>query len=175
MQSYVQNVYLKLQDTDESESEVKAFILSEDLSDELKYKLIKHTNLKIQSLQGVDENYYETLLSCNKVIATWENIFIVYATDRHNQMMLDFMTVNDCNIIGSFISQDKNLQIKIFNYLLGCTFSDEQFNNLAKSVDRFFVLDSNYANNKNCEQFILEGRFDYNVGHMSILSNMLSR
>lgn len=171
LQSYLNNVYIKLQDTDEAENEVKAFILSQAVNDDVKYKLVKHTNLIIQSLQGVDEKYYEVLLGCNKIIPSWENIFIVYATDRHHQLMLDFMTANECNVSGSFADQDKNQQKNIFNYLLDCTFTVEQFNNLAKSIDRTFTLDNNYADNANCEQFILEGRFDYNVGHMNILSN----
>ena len=168
---YLNDVYIKLTNSNESEKIFKSFILDENLDNELKSKLIHHSKIKIATLKDVDEQFYELILIENKCIASWENIFTVYKTGKYNDTLFEFISLNNGIVTGSFANQDKSLHIELFNYLINSKFNDEVFANLAKSIDLNLPMNSGYAKNENCKQFVLNGRFAYNVADMSILSN----
>lgn len=168
---YLNEVYIKLPNSNESEKIFKSFILDKNLDNELKSKLIHHSKIKITTLKDVDELFYELILIENKCIASWENIFTVFKTGKFNDTLSEFVSLNNGNITGSFANQDKSLQTGIFNYLINLKFNDDVYENLAKSIDLSFPMSSAYAKNENCEQFVLNGCFAYNVADMAILSN----
>ena len=171
LSDYLNNVYVKLTNSKEAEEVFKAFILNKNLDKETKTKLIKHSKIKIENLNDINEQLYEDLLIANKIIASWLNIFTVYKTSKHRDILKEFISLNDGKINGSYAKQDGNLQIEVFNYVLAANFSEEIYLNLAKSIDVQFAMTSAYAKNGNCEQFVLEGCFAYNVNDMSLLSN----
>lgn len=168
---YLSDVYLKLPNSNETENIFKSFILNKKVDNEIKVKLIHHSKIKTETLKGVDEQFYESILIDNKCLALWENIFTVYNTRRYKDVLNDFISLNNGIITGSFANQDKNLQIEIFNYLINSNFEEDVYENLAKSIDVVFALTGVYAQNENCEQFVLNGCFAYNVGDMAKLSN----
>ncbi|MDE7083184.1 MAG: hypothetical protein K2O89_05755, partial [Clostridia bacterium] len=89
----------------------------------------------------------------------------------YRDLLNEFISLNDGKINGSYAKQDRNLQIEVFNYLLAANFKEDLYLNLAKSLDIRFTMTSAYAKNENCEQFVLNDCFVYNVNDMSLLSN----
>jgi len=171
LSDYLNNVYVKLLNSKEAEEVFKAFILNKNLDKETKTKLINHSKIKIEILKEIDELLYEDLLLANKINVSWVNIFTVYRTGKYRDLLNEFISLNDGKINGSYAKQDRTLQIEVFNYLLAANFSEEIYLNLAKLIDVQFAMTSAYAKNENCEQFVLEGCFAYNVNDMSLLSN----
>ena len=147
------------------------FILNKNLDKETKTKLINHSKIKIENLKNIDEQLYEDLLIANKIKASWGNIFTVYRIGQYRDLLNEFISLNDGKIKGSYATQDRNLQIEVFNYILAANFKEEVYSNLAKSIDVQFAMTCAYAKNENCEQFVLDGCFAYNVSDISFLSN----
>lgn len=171
LQVYINEVYTKLPDTNETESVVKAFLFNANLSDEIKCKLINHTNIRMTTLHDIDVRFYDLLLSLNKVVASWDNIFIAYSAIQYGDSLILFILQNDGKISGSFANQDKTLQATLFNQLIESEFDDYVFENLAKSVSATFAMNNVYAKKENSKYFVLAGCFNYNVQDMPILSN----
>lgn len=171
LQVYINEVYTKLPDTNESESVVKAFLSNANLSDEIKCKLINHTDIRLTTLHDIDVRFYDLLLSLNKVVPSWDNIFIAYSAIKYGDSLIYFILQNDGKISGSFADQDKALQVTLFNQLIESKFEDDVFDSLAKSVNAAFAMNNVYAKNANSKYFVLAGCFQYNVQDMSILSN----
>lgn len=171
LSDYLNNVYVKLPNSKEAEGVFKAFILNKSLDKETKSKLIKHSKVKIENLKDIDEQLYEDLLLANKIKSSWTSIFTVYRTGKYRDLLNEFISLNDGKINGSYAKQDRNLQIEVFNNLLTANYSDEIYLNLAKSIDVQFTMTSAYANNTNCEQFVLNDCFVYSIRDMSLLSN----
>lgn len=171
LEDYLNNVYTKLSNSKESESVFKAFILDEKLNNNIKIKLIHNSQIEIENLNNVEEQLFETLLLENKIVASWENVFKIYKTKKYNEALSNFIIANDGKVSGSFYEQDRNIQVEIFDYFLSLNLNELVYANLAKSLDVLFAMSSKYAKNKNCEQFVLNKRFNYSVGDMAYLSN----
>jgi len=168
---YLNSVFIKLPNSNEAEEVFKAFLLNKNLDKETKSKLIKHSKVKIENIKDMDAQLYEDLLIANKVEVSWMNIFSVYKINQYRNSLKEFISLNNGKINGSYAKQDANLQIEIFNYLLAANFKEEEYSNLAKSIDVQFIMTSAYANNINCKQFVLNGCFVFNINNMSLLSN----
>lgn len=171
LSEYINDVYVKLPNNNESEIVFKEFLLNKELSNEVKSKLISHSKIKIENLKELDEQVYEELINLNKTENSWGNIFTVYKVVKYRNILQEFISLNEGNIKGSFANQDKNLQTEIFNYILSLNFEEEVFENIAKSLDVQFPMTSTFTNNENCKQFVLNDCFAYNVSDMAILSN----
>lgn len=171
LSNYLNNVFIKLPNSNEAEKVFKVFLLNKNLDKETKSKLIKHSKVKIENIKDIDEQLYEDLLIANKIEASWTNIFSVYKISQYRNSLKEYISLNNGKINGSYAKQDANLQIEIFNYLLVANFKEEEYSNLAKSIDFQFKMTSAYAQNENCEQFVLNGCFVFNINDMSLLSN----
>lgn len=171
LSDYLNNVFIKLPNSNEAEKVFKAFLLNKKLDKETKLKLIKQSKVKIENLIDIDEQLYEDLLIANKIEALWTNIFYVYKFSQFRNSLREFISLNNGKINGSYANQDRNLLIDLFNYLLAANLSEEIYSNLAKSIDIHFTMTSAYAKNENCKQFVLNDCFIYNVNDMSLMSN----
>ncbi len=171
LSDYLNNVFIKLANSNEAEKVFKSFLLNKNLDKETKSKLIKHSKVKIENIKDLDEQLYDDLLIANKIEASWTNIFSVYKISQYRNSLKEYISLNNGKINGSYAKKDVNLQIEIFNYLLAANFKEEEYSNLAKSIDFQFAMTSAYAKNENCEQFVLNGCFAYSVRDMSLLSN----
>lgn len=169
--SYINNVYMKLSDSNETENTLVELLKNSKLSDEVKFKIINHTKIVLNQLKDIDIKYYDLLLSLNKVGADWNNIFATYSAINFGDPIIQFIFQNGGNIKGSFAIQDSNLQVSLFKHLLESEFEDDIHKNLAESIDQIFSIDGSYAKNGNAKNYILAGCFDYNVQAMSLLSN----
>ncbi|MDE7453196.1 MAG: hypothetical protein K2N22_02175, partial [Clostridia bacterium] len=123
----------------------------------------------------VDVALYESLLLSNKVVSSWENIATLIDKVDYDRLITSFISSNDGKIAGSFFGIEGLSQIELFDALLESQFDENVFENIAKSIDCTFTLNSTYAANKNSKQFILAGCFKYNVQDMQFLKNTSSK
>jgi hypothetical protein len=80
IESYIQNVFLKLSDNSkEEETYLLNLLNNEKLSIELKEKIISYQELKISNIHDLNENEVAAMLLENsKIIPTWENVIDYY-------------------------------------------------------------------------------------------------
>ncbi len=143
--TYIENVYLKLEDNRFEEEEILLKLLNfnnKNLDNKLKIKIIQHVNTKISDLIKVNELEIKTqLLTNNKVIPKWNNIIDYYTASENiiNENLIEFLEFEDVN--EELSKESLKEEYEVFeNSMLTCNeISDETYEKLIKSC--FFIYD----------------------------------
>ena len=135
--TYVENVYLKLENNvNEDEESLKLLLNNDKLDSKLKLKIIEKVETKISDFSSIkDLEVKKQLLINNKVVPKWENVKDYYKGNENN---IDESLVNYLNIVkvGDKLSNYKLLkddQIFEKSLMLCNEISDENYNKLLKS------------------------------------------
>lgn len=106
--TYVENVYLKLENNvNEDEESLKMLLNNEDLDIKLKFKIIEKLNTKILDLSSLKEKEVkEKLLINNKVVPKWNNVIDYYkeSEDKIDNSLVSYLNLEE---IGNELSKQK--------------------------------------------------------------------
>ena len=106
--TYVENVYLKLENNvNEDEESLKMLLNNEDLDIKLKFKIIEKLNTKILDLSSIkDKEVKEKLLINNKVVPKWNNVIDYYkeSEDKIDNSLVSYLNIEE---IGIELSKQK--------------------------------------------------------------------
>ncbi len=168
---YIENVYLKLSQSYESEEVIANFLSNETIKEENKIGIITKTDFKFAKLKDINEKFYKQLLFEAKIEPTWENFLVAYNVIGFDESIKKFIDNINGEIYGKFSELPEDLNVKVFEDILSSEFDENVFIGLAKSIDRKFVLNEQYGKNNNIKSFILNGCFLYNKNDMRFLKN----
>lgn len=136
--SYVENVYLKLEDNKfDTEQNLQKLLNDNNLTDSFKAKIIQQVETKISELKDINDLAVKTqLLVNNKVIPTWSNVIEYYSLNENK--ITDNLTIYlNFDDISSELSKEKLLKDnKDFEIsLVKCNeLSDSNYNILLNST-----------------------------------------
>lgn len=171
MNCYIENVYVKLPQSNEPEETVKLFLTNKRISEENKSKAISHTDFIVERLDSVNTEYFAQLLNENKVSSNWENIVTAYGVLEFSEPLINFIESNSGNINGSFSDIQNDVQNKLFRDITACDFDESIMDGLARSIDVQFNIDETFGKNDRIGPFILGGCFSFNIYDMRFLKN----
>ncbi|KAB1230850.1 YobI family P-loop NTPase [Chryseobacterium viscerum] len=137
LNTYVENVYLKLENNlNEDEESLKMLLNNEDLDIKLKFKIIEKVNTKILDLSSIeDKEVKEKLLINNKVVPIWNNVIDYYkeSEDKIDSSLVRYLNIEE---IGNELSRQKlsKEDESIEKSLMLCNeISDENYDNFLNS------------------------------------------
>lgn len=123
LQSYIQDVFLELENNDNEDGEVLLQLLNSELEDGLKKEIIKKEKYVRDIIESVDSSLWDTLLDYQRVVPTWANIALYYKKYGYTDSVSTF--------IKRHITELSNNKMEPV---------DEVFSNIEESI----IMDSDY-------------------------------
>lgn len=136
--SYVEDVYLKLENKLENESSIIKLLNNKNLNSKSKNRIIQKLETKIVELSTITELEDKTqLLINNKVIPKWSNVIDYYITSENtiNENLVKFLNFENVNLELSKVRLPKE-DITFEGSLLKCNdISDETHSKILSSIN----------------------------------------
>ena len=167
----MENIYVKLPQSHESEDIVKTLLSDGNIKEENKLKIISNTKFTVADLGSVNKIYYVQLLNENKVFPVWKNIVTAYSELGVDESLLKFIEINSGNIQGNFSEISDPVRSKLFKDLIASALDETIMNELAKCIDIRFAMNEFFGKCNGVGPFILAGCFEFNVADMRFLQN----
>jgi hypothetical protein len=177
LDEYISDVYLELPDNNqEHEEELLKLLNSDQLSEEIKARIIKQVLTRISDLSKIsDVNVKLETIEQNKVVPTWNNVFDYYQADGSTGInFLETITNDDSNLkvlAAAKIPKDEDPEIKtyrpfIHKILSHNAFTDIVYNELLDSVPyRYPNLDFSDMNQEKVAGLIDKHILSFNVAN----------
>ncbi len=117
--SYVENVYLRLEDNKfEEEESLLKLLNNKNIGEKLKTKIIQKVETKVSNLNKISEVEIKTqLLINNKVAPKWNNVIDYYVVSENtiNENLIDFFEFEDVNeeLSKILLKDNKDFEISL--------------------------------------------------------------
>lgn len=145
---YIENVFLALdKNHNESEEAILELINNEEISLDMRKKIIGKQDVKIVTLEGVTKNLWAELLKKDKLIASWDNIILNYKEDEE---------VSD--ITAEFINRKDNFEELSGEVLIDNSMDDKEREKLAIEL-----LKSSKINSETLKKIVRSYSWNYST------------
>ena len=130
LEEYVEKVFLLLEDNKNEEIEtIIELVNNNKLSFELKSKIIRKENFKIDDIRSIHKSLWSTLFAEVKVRATWENIIYYYTNaDEIDTELFNFLNIEEIYLPLSKEKYEFNEEIDKYNNNVKLKFINELIN-----------------------------------------------